>query len=75
MYVTRLTPATALKESSDALTKLFDLVATQELANCKAKATIKIHSDVLVSEIPVTTMLFLEKVDGDYNWVKIANHF
>lgn len=53
--------STALKESSDALIKLFDLVATQDFTNCEAKANIVIGDEIVVHGCPVTTMLFLEK--------------
>lgn len=43
------------------LTELFDVVATQDFANCDAKADIKIDGRTLVAGVPVTHLLFLEK--------------
>ena len=43
------------------LTELFDIVATQDYANCQAKADIKVDGKTLVSDVPVTNLLFLEK--------------
>jgi hypothetical protein len=43
------------------LMELFDVVATQDEANCVAKADIKIDGDVLLEKVPVTYLLFLEK--------------
>lgn len=43
------------------LTDLFDIVATQDFANCVAKADVKVNGKVLVSGVPVTLLLFLEK--------------
>ena len=45
----------------DKLTQLFDLVATQDYANCLAKADIKVGDTVLAAGVPVTYLLFLEK--------------
>lgn len=43
------------------LVELFDIVATQDFANCQARADIKIGDIVLVASVPVTHLLFLEK--------------
>lgn len=43
------------------LTELFDIVATQDFANCSAKADIKVDGKTLVAGVPVTHLLFLEK--------------
>lgn len=43
------------------LTELFDIVATQDFANCLAKADIKVNGKTLVANVPVTLLLFLEK--------------
>jgi hypothetical protein len=43
------------------LTELFDVVATQDHANCQAKADVKVEGRVILSGVPVTSLLFLEK--------------
>lgn len=43
------------------LTDLFDGVATMESANAEAKADVKVGSKVILSAVPVTVLLFLEK--------------
>ncbi|MDB5392250.1 MAG: hypothetical protein JWM11_7896 [Planctomycetaceae bacterium] len=43
------------------MTELFDVVATQDFANCQARADIKIDGRTLVAGVPVTNLLFLEK--------------
>lgn len=44
-----------------ALTEMYDVVATQDHANCRAKATVLVDGKTLLSEVPVTHLLFLEK--------------
>lgn len=43
------------------LTMLFDTVATQEFANCVAKASIVVDGKTLLADVPATYILFLEK--------------
>lgn len=43
------------------LAELFDVVATQDNANCLAKADVKVDGVVLLEKVPVTYLLFLEK--------------
>lgn len=43
------------------LTELWDLVLTQDTANCQANADIMIDNIKLASAVPVTTLLFMEK--------------
>lgn len=50
-----------LQAAADSLSKLFDLVGTQDLANCEAKADIKVDGQTILTGIPVTHLLFLEK--------------
>jgi hypothetical protein len=42
-------------------TKLINILATQDTANCKARGTIRVDGAVLVADVPVTHLLFLEK--------------
>jgi hypothetical protein len=43
------------------MTTLFDTVATKDFANCHAKADIVVDGTVLLSAVPATYILFLEK--------------
>lgn len=52
---------TDLENVSEALTKLFDVVATKEAANTVAKADLKMGDHVLVADASVPYLLFLEK--------------
>jgi len=50
---------------SDALTELIDLMATKDAANCGAVGTIEVDGNVLAADVPVTTLLALEKLTVD----------
>jgi hypothetical protein len=51
----------AIRGVTAALTELFDIVATQDGANCLAKANVSVDGTVVLRDVPVTTLLFLEK--------------
>lgn len=51
----------ALKEAQETLTELFDVVATQDWANCLAKADVVVDGQTILTAVPVTYLLFLEK--------------
>lgn len=51
----------ALKKTAETLTRLFDITATKEWANCQAKADVLVDGNVLLKEVPATYLLFLEK--------------
>jgi len=44
-----------------ALTELFDIVATQDQANCDAKSDVVVDGVAVLKGVPVTTLLFIEK--------------
>ena len=46
---------------STALAEMYDVVATQDHANCNAKADVVGNGEVLLSQVPVTYLMFLEK--------------
>ncbi|MGP3961289.1 DUF7873 family protein [Nonomuraea sp. 3N208] len=50
-----------VKDAADALTRLFDVTATKDVANCSAKADVVVEGRVLLEGVPVTYLLFLEK--------------
>lgn len=50
-----------IANATEALTRLFDIVATKDTANCSTGADIFLNGAVLVEDVPVTTLLWLEK--------------
>jgi hypothetical protein len=51
----------AIKSTSETLTRLFDVTATKEWANCQAKADVLVDGNTLLKAVPATYLLFLEK--------------
>ncbi|PHS16484.1 MAG: hypothetical protein COA78_03920 [Blastopirellula sp.] len=51
----------AMEEARAALLDLFDVTATQDWANCQAKADVKVEGQVILESVPVTYLLFVEK--------------
>lgn len=51
----------ALVEAKKTLTELFDVIAAQEYGNCHARANIVVDDKVILEDVPVTYLLFLEK--------------
>jgi hypothetical protein len=51
----------AIQQVIAALTDLFDIVATQDHANCLARANVVVDKTTVLKDVPVTTLLFLEK--------------
>ncbi|WP_412539689.1 hypothetical protein R8Z50_28170 [Longispora sp. K20-0274] len=50
-----------LRQVGVGLTKLFDVTASKDATNCVARADVVIDERVLLSDVPVTYLLFLEK--------------
>ena len=50
-----------IHQTTAIMTKLFDITATKDWANCRAKADIVIDGKTLVSQVPATYLLFIEK--------------
>ena len=50
-----------LRDTAAVLTKLFDVTATKDWANCKAAADVTVDGNVLMAQVPATYLLFLEK--------------
>jgi hypothetical protein len=44
---------------------LFDVTLTLDVGNCRARADVVVDDQVLVKDVPVTTLLFLEKQLGE----------
>lgn len=50
-----------IRQTSEILTRLFDVVATKDWANCQARADVVVDGQKLLSDVPATYLLFLEK--------------
>ena len=50
-----------LVQTQEALTELFDMVGTLDVANCSARADVLVGDQVIIKGVPVTYLLFLEK--------------
>lgn len=50
-----------LRQVSASLTKLFDVTASKDVTNCTATADVVVEDRVLLEDVPVTYLLFLEK--------------
>ena len=51
----------AIEQTSSILTRLFDVTATKDWANCEAKADVIVDGKKLLESVPITYLLFLEK--------------
>ena len=50
-----------IRETTDVLTKLFDVTATKDWANTEARADVVVDGRTIVADVPVTYLLFIEK--------------
>jgi hypothetical protein len=50
-----------IRKTADILVALFDVTATKDYTNCKARADIVVDGKTLLAAVPVTYLLFLEK--------------
>jgi hypothetical protein len=50
-----------LAQTATIMTRLFDVTATKDWANCVARADVLIDGQVLLGDVPVSYLLFLEK--------------
>jgi hypothetical protein len=50
-----------LRDMAATITRLFDITATKDWANCNAKADVTVDGRALLRDVPVTYLLFLEK--------------
>ena len=61
----------AMADARAALNDLFDATATQDFGNCKAKADVNVDDNVILEQVPVTWLLFVEKQLSDiYSFVQ-----
>ena len=57
----QMTVSSAIEEATKVMEKMFNIVATQDLANCEAKADVMLNNKPILTKVPVTHLLFLEK--------------
>ncbi|MGZ3716061.1 MAG: DUF7873 family protein [Ktedonobacterales bacterium] len=57
----QLRASDAIAQVTEALTRLFDVEATKEEANTRAKANIVVGDTTILTDVPATTLLFIEK--------------
>jgi hypothetical protein len=50
-----------IRQTTESLTRLFDITATKDWTNCSAKADVVVDGQTLLSAVPATYLLFLEK--------------
>ncbi|GHO48445.1 hypothetical protein [Ktedonospora formicarum] len=50
-----------IRQTIETLTKLFDVTATKDWANCQARADVVVDGTTLLAQVPATYLLFLEK--------------
>jgi len=50
-----------IRQVTASLTKLFDVTATKDWTNCNAKADVVVDGRTLLTQVPATYLLFLEK--------------
>jgi hypothetical protein len=55
----------ALRDMAGSLTRLFDVTATKDHANCSARADVSVDGRAVLTDVPVTYLLFLEKQLAD----------
>ena len=57
----QLTVEQAIKKSKEVLAEMFNVVATQDVGNCYAKADVKVGETIILKDVPATHLIFLEK--------------
>ncbi len=50
-----------IRKTRELLTKLFDITATKDWTNCHARADVVVEGQTLLTQVPVSYLLFLEK--------------
>lgn len=50
-----------IRKTAEVMTKLFDVTATKDVANCDARADVVVDGKTIMTNAPVTYLLFLEK--------------
>lgn len=53
--------STALKDVENVLSDMLNVVATQDVNNCNTRVDVKVGDTVVIEQVPVTYLMFLEK--------------
>jgi hypothetical protein len=56
-----------IKSSREILTGIMDAIATQEWGNCRAKASVVVDGQTILTDVPLTVLLYVEKQLNDLN--------
>lgn len=56
-----------VSDSAEILSKLFDVTATKDWANCTAKADVVVDGKTILKDVPVSYLLFMEKQLVDFH--------
>lgn len=56
-----------IRHTVEILTKLFDITATKDWTNCQARADVVVDGQTLLTQVPVSYLLFLEKQLVDWH--------
>lgn len=56
-----------ISEARVKLVEIFDLIATQECGNCETNVDVTVDGQIILTEVPVTVLLYLEKQLNDLN--------
>ncbi len=54
-----------IRQTTEILTKLFDITASKDWTNCRARADVILDGQTLLTQVPVSYLLFLEKQLAD----------
>lgn len=65
----QITVPDVLRSVERGLTQHFDVTARKDWTNCSAKGTIVVDGAIILSDVPVTYLLFLEKQLTDYKTI------
>lgn len=61
----QMTATDVLSRAVEAWTRQADVVATKDVTNTRARADVIVDGNVILSNVPVTTLLYLEKMLGN----------
>jgi hypothetical protein len=67
-----LTVTGQLAEDAAVAAKALDWALTQDVANCSAKADVVVNGEALLTQVPISHLLHLEKVFSEYKAVILA---
>lgn len=65
VQLVQCTSERALQECRDVLTRLYDVVATKDKTNTETKATVEIDGQVIMEDVPVSFLIYMEKQLND----------